>query len=47
MLLGRSETDLPLPDGVRGVLPRSATPLQTYQAVLRLRSTGGTLKEEG
>jgi CheY-like chemotaxis protein len=35
VLLGRSETDVPLPDGVRGVLPRSATPLQTYQAVLR------------
>jgi CheY-like chemotaxis protein len=35
LLLGRSDTDLPLPEGVRGVLPRCATPLQTYQAVLR------------
>jgi CheY-like chemotaxis protein len=35
VLLGRSETDVPLPDGVLGVLPRRASPLQTYQAVLR------------
>jgi PAS domain S-box-containing protein len=35
LMLGRSETDVPLPDGVLAVLPRRATPLQTYQAVLR------------
>jgi two-component system sensor histidine kinase/response regulator len=34
LLLGRSETDVPLPDGVCAVLPRRATPLQTYKAVL-------------
>src|SRR5262249_54914276 len=41
VLLGRSEVDLPLPDGVLDVLPRRATPSQTCQAVMRAFSFQG------
>ncbi|MGD9713559.1 MAG: ATP-binding protein [Thermomicrobiales bacterium] len=35
VLVGHSETDLPLPEGVCSVLSRPVTPLQLYQVVLK------------
>jgi DNA-binding response OmpR family regulator len=35
VLLGRTEVDVPPPDGVRAVLPRHASGQELYQAVLR------------